>query len=259
MKKILTGMDAYLKVTNTEKTENAVFSHKDLITYVRKEINKGGYNIISETYRSTADGNTMQADFKFNYKSDPDFEHVLAVTNFYNKKAETWVTLGACFKDTGSYMMCDAKLFLYDLAENFISDFISSASYNVSLLNVTKNTMRKYDMNTKDLYDFTFNLFVNNFLSSVDMNEMKSKIVKSPYIIPENCVSALTVYKMLGEIIKDTHPKDWYETHRLLEVSLMSYLGVVSNDTSIPETAESVEVETYESPEDSETFVELPF
>ena len=243
MKRALHGMTAFsslIAAALPEKTKTYTpISHNDIISQIRTEINKAGYKIINENYRSSNEGQVALGSFEINFKEDPDIALTINFVNSYNKQYAFRFHLGAVVKINKTGMMLD-KFGYYKrvhkgeadvLSSGKMSDFIKDSGSYWDAIVEDKELFKKYIFDEEDFFIIIGKMFFKDgSLNTLQLNQIDKEFKNLSFDYTKD--NAWMMYKNISLALKESRPATWMDDqislHAAFTETLNTKYGVVS-------------------------------
>lgn len=210
-----------------------VISHKSVIDYVYTELALASFNVVSEEYRCTADGNIAQGIYKLEFNSDPELSMMFAWTNSYNKQVRFKCGVGAYINLTGTSMVCgdmgswarkhtgtaDAETIAT------IKDQISNAYMYYNQLVADKESMKTIALNKRKQAQLLGILFAEYQILTTEQASIIRTQMDRPSHVFTDSNSLWAFYNYVTIALQHSHPKTWMEDQRILHY----FISTVNN------------------------------
>jgi len=207
-----------------------VISHQSVIDYAYTELAAAGFEIRSEEYRATADGQIAQGIYKLSYNSDPELHMMFAWTNSYNKQVRFKCGIGAYVQQTGTVMVCGdmgswARKHTGDADEEAIKtmqDQIANAHMYYNQLAADKAIMQDITLNKRRQAQMLGILFAEYQILTTEQASMIRNQMDRPSHVFADSNSLWAFYNYITIALQHSHPKTWMEDQRVLHYFISS-------------------------------------
>ena len=207
-----------------------VISHQSVIDYAYTELAAAGFEIRSEEYRATADGQIAQGIYKLSYNSDPELHMMFAWTNSYNKQVRFKCGIGAYVHQTGTVMVCGdmgswARKHTGDADEEAIKtmqDQIANAHMYYNQLAADKAIMQEITLNKRRQAQMLGILFAEYQILTTEQASMIRNQMDRPSHVFTDSNSLWAFYNYITIALQHSHPKTWMEDQRVLHYFISS-------------------------------------
>lgn len=225
-----------------------VISHESVMDYTLAQLTQFGFNVKSESFRCTADGNIAQGTYYLNYDGDEEIGMMFAWSNSYNKQVRFKCAIG------GYVFVCLNGMICGDMgswgrkhtgtadveAQKTIADQISNAQVYYDRLVTDKNIMKEVVIDTKRQAELLGVLFAEyEILTTEQMSLVKQQMDKPSYFYNGDVNSLWSFYNHVTLALKKSHPRNWMEDQRKLhwflsmEFDLENFQTIEIEDKSI--------------------------
>lgn len=202
-----------------------VISHESVMDYTLAQLTQFGFNVKSESFRCTADGNIAQGTYYLNYDGDEEVGMMFAWSNSYNKQVRFKCAIG------GYVFVCLNGMICGDMgswgrkhtgtadveAQKTIADQISNAQVYYDRLVTDKNIMKEVVIDTKRQAELLGVLFAEyEILTTEQMSLVKQQMDKPSYFYNGDVNSLWSFYNHVTLALKKSHPRNWMEDQRKL-------------------------------------------
>ena len=202
-----------------------VISHESVMDYTLAQLTQFGFNVKSESFRCTADGNIAQGTYYLNYDGDEEIGMMFAWSNSYNKQVRFKCAIG------GYVFVCLNGMICGDMgswgrkhtgtadveAQKTIADQISNAQVYYDRLVTDKNIMKEVVIDTKRQAELLGVLFAEyEILTTEQMSLVKQQMDKPSFFYNGDVNSLWSFYNHVTLSLKKSHPRNWMEDQRKL-------------------------------------------
>jgi len=225
-----------------------VISHESVMDYTLAQLTQFGFNVKSESFRCTADGNIAQGTYYLNYDGDEEIGMMFAWSNSYNKQIKFKCAIG------GYVFVCLNGMLCGDMgswgrkhtgtadveAQKTIADQISNAQVYYDRLVTDKNIMKEVVIDTKRQAELLGVLFAEyEILTTEQMSLVKQQMDKPSFFYNGDVNSLWSFYNHVTLSLKKSHPRNWMEDQRKLHWFLSMEFDL-DNFQTIEDTEEEV-------------------
>ena len=201
-----------------------VISHQFVIDYAYQALANGGFGIVEEEYRCTADGQIAQGIYKLQFNSDPELSMMFAWTNSYNKQVKFKCVVGAYINDTGSVMISGdmgswvrKHMGTADTeTKATIDDYVTNAYMYYNQLVSDKAAMKEMMLNTRKQAQLLGVLFAEYGILTTEQASFIRDQMKKPSFTFESNDSLWAFYNYVTLALQQSHPRTWMEDQRIL-------------------------------------------
>ena len=202
-----------------------VISHESVMDYTLAQLTQFGFNVKSESFRCTADGNIAQGTYYLNYDGDEEIGMMFAWSNSYNKQIKFKCAIG------GYVFVCLNGMLCGDMgswgrkhtgtadveAQKTIADQISNAQVYYDRLITDKNIMKEIVIDSKRQAELLGVLFAEyEILTTEQMSLVKQQMDKPSFFYNGDVNSLWSFYNHVTLSLKKSHPRNWMEDQRKL-------------------------------------------
>ena len=202
-----------------------VISHESVMDYTLAQLTQFGFNVKSESFRCTADGNIAQGTYYLNYDGDEEIGMMFAWSNSYNKQIKFKCAIG------GYVFVCLNGMLCGDMgswgrkhtgtadveAQKTIADQISNAQVYYDRLITDKNIMKEIIIDSKRQAELLGVLFAEyEILTTEQMSLVKQQMDKPSFFYNGDVNSLWSFYNHVTLSLKKSHPRNWMEDQRKL-------------------------------------------
>lgn len=225
-----------------------VISHESVMDYTLAQLTQFGFNVTSESFRCTADGNIAQGTYYLNYEGDEEIGMMFAWSNSYNKQMRFKCAIGGyvfvCLNgmicgDMGSWSRKHTGVADIE-TQKTIADQISNAQVYYDRLVTDKNVMKEIIIDSKRQAELLGVLFAEyEILTTEQMSLVKQQMEKPSYFYNGDVNSLWSFYNHVTFALKKSHPRNWMEDQRKLhwflnmEFDLMNFQTVENTEDEI--------------------------
>lgn len=213
----------------------SAIGHGTIIDNVRTELNKAGFSIDKELYKTSLDGQVAQGIYHLNYGEDKDMGLMFAWSNSYNKMMRFKCAIG------GRVFVCDNGVVSGDLA-NFqrkhvgktaFADMIASIQYQIgqaqtyyNSLIADKEMLKQVNLTKTEKASVIGKLFFDQEILTLTQVGMVDRELKKPsYQYSTNPNSAWDLYNHVTLALKDSHPMNYLSDHQKVHNFFVNEFG----------------------------------
>jgi hypothetical protein len=242
-----------------------VIPHGYIIDQTRAELQKAGFTIDRELYKTSLDGQIAQGVYHLNYGNDPDMGLMFAWSNSYNKMMRFKCAVGAqvfiCMNgvvsgDLGNYKRKHTGSALNDVTTS-IAHQISQAKEYYDNLVADKEMLKQVTLSTSEAGSVVGKLFFDQEILTLTQVGLVKREIDTPthqYNAPAD--SAWTLYNHITLALKDSHPLTYLSDHQKLHNFFVNEFGQLKSVYQAVEDEEVIEEQDILIPQDeAETFV----
>ena len=202
-----------------------VISHGHIIDQTRNELVTAGFDIKTELYKTTLDGQIAQGIYHLNYATDPEIGLMFAWSNSYNKMMRFKCAVGAhvfvCMNgvvsgDLANYKRKHTGTALTDVNNSILSQVSGAKEYYNNLI-ADKEMLKQVILSKKDQAAIVGRLYADNEIITLTQVGLVKKEMEEPtynYNVDPN--SAWSLYNHLTLALKDSHPMRYLSDHQNL-------------------------------------------
>lgn len=227
----------------------AVVPHGHIIDQTREDLNKAGFGIIRELYKTTQDGEIAQGIYHLDYCNDPDMGMMFAWSNSYNKSLRFKCAIGAqvfiCMNgvvsgDLANYQRKHTGSALHDIKES-IKYQISHAMQHYDSLIADKDMLKQVDLNKAEQAAIVGRLLIEqDILTLTQVNIVRQQIEKPVFEYSDNPNSAWDLYNHVTLSLKDSHPYSYLSDHQRVHTFFVNEFGRLVTTSPVKTTEELV-------------------
>lgn len=232
----------------------AVVSHGTIIDEVKAQLDANGFQIETEVYKSSKDGQIAQGVYRLKNSNDTDMALMFAWSNSYNKQMKFKCAIGAqvfiCMNgvvsgDMGSYNRKHMGNSALNDVRNSISEQISEAHAFFARLVSDKNMLKNISLTNREKGAILGELFANEeILTLTQVGIVKRELDNPTHMYGSNPDSAWSMYNYITYSLKESHPGHYIDDHRKVHDYFINKYGqlvtaqVVEEQYSYQEEAE---------------------
>jgi hypothetical protein len=225
-----------------------VISHESVMDFTLAQLTQFGFNVTSESFRCTADGNIAQGTYYLNYDGDEEIGMMFAWSNSYNKQMRFKCAIGGyvfvCLNgmicgDMGSWSRKHTGIADVE-TQKTIADQISNAQVYYDKLVTDKNMMKEIVIDSKRQAELLGVLFAEyEILTTEQMSLVKQQMEKPSYFYNGDVNSLWSFYNHVTLSLKKSHPRNWMEDQRKLhwflnmEFDLMNFQAIEDTEEEV--------------------------
>ena len=225
-----------------------VISHESVMDFTLAQLTQFGFNVTSESFRCTADGNIAQGTYYLNYEGDEEIGMMFAWSNSYNKQMRFKCAIGGyvfvCLNgmicgDMGSWSRKHTGIADVE-TQKTIANQISNAQVYYDKLVTDKNIMKEIVIDSKRQAELLGVLFAEyEILTTEQMSLVKQQMDKPSFFYNGDVNSLWSFYNHVTLSLKKSHPRNWMEDQRKLHWFLNMEFDL-ENFQTIEDTEEEV-------------------
>lgn len=224
-----------------------VVPHDYVISETKKELRSSGFNITTEFYKSSMDGQLAQGVYFIEFGNDPDIKLMFAWSNSYNKLTRFKCAIGAHVVVCGNGMLSgDMSNYrrkhigytaLQDVSTN-IKDQIAGAATHYNTLIADKEILKQVMLSPKKKGQILGELFACTEVLTLTQVGIVKRELDSP-TFNYNCDpdSAWAMYNHVTFALKESHPVNFLNDHQVVHDYFMKQFGtnyVLSETAFVP-------------------------
>lgn len=236
-------------------------SHGQLIDLTLESIHKAGFELDSEQYSSSNDGNVSNGKFKIKNVSDSEMQLQIGWQNSYNKKLTLKFAIGTnVFICQNGCVSGDYGAFkkkhngkVQEFAPLAIVDYIKRAGDAFKKMQDEREVMKEYEVSKRVQAELIGRMFIEEqFISSTQLNIIKNEITRPTYDYKAEG-SLWELYNFTTHAMKELHPSLWMQSHIDAHDFFVKSSGIVVKPSSIfemetPGLIIENQVEMYDTP-----------
>lgn len=216
----------------------AVVTHGWIIDHTRDELAKAGFEISTELYKSSIDGQIAQGTYALKYSKDPDMGLMFAWSNSYNKMMRFKCAVGGqvfiCMNgvvrgDMGNYGRKHLGNATVPEVIEHIHSQISNATKHFDSLIQDKEILKQIHLDLKSKGSILGQLFLDSeVLTLTQVGIVEKEIRKPSYQYSQDPDSAWDLYNHITTALKDSHPMHYLDDHRKVHNFFMSNYNLLN-------------------------------
>jgi hypothetical protein len=230
--------------------------HAYVIDTTKDELNKAGFTITNELYKTNLNGEVAQGIYHLNYGNDSDMGLMFAWSNSYNKMMRFKCAVGAqvfiCMNgvvsgDIGNYSRKHTGTALTD-ATTSIQYQISKAKEYYDNLIADKETLKQVTLTKKEQASLIGQLYADQeILTLSQVGIVKRELDTPSYNYNAPADSAWALYNHVTLALKDSHPMRYLSDHQkvhsffLNNLTSVQVVPTVSEDPGYFEQVEEID------------------
>lgn len=213
-----------------------VIPHGHIIDETKKALISAGFDIKTEQYRSTQNGEVAQGIYHLNYGDDPDMGLMFAWSNSYNKQMRFKCAVGGhvfvCMNgmvrgDMSSFVRKHTGSALHE-ATVHITDQINNAKRHYELLIQDKEVLKNVILSQKEKGTILGRLFAEQeILTLTQVGIVKREMDKPSHQYNCDPNSAWAMYNHVTLALKESHPLTYLTDHEVLHEFFIDQYGVL--------------------------------
>lgn len=236
-----------------------VISHGHVIDQTRNELQAAGFDIKTELYKTTLDGQIAQGIYHLNYASDPEIGLMFAWSNSYNKMLRFKCAVGAhvfvCMNgvlsgDLANYKRKHTGTALADV-NNSINTQISGAKEYYNNLVADKEMLKQVILNKKEQSSIIGQLYADQeIITLTQLGQIAREMQQPTYNYNVDPNSAWALYNHVTLSLKDSHPMRYLTDHQRLHSFFVDEFGNMAKGaiyTPVEATPEIQNIEEFVS------------
>lgn len=214
----------------------SVIPHGHVIDATKKQLVSAGFNVKTELYRCTQDGQVAQGVYHLDYGNDSDMGLMFAWSNSYNKSMRFKCAVGGhvfvCMNgvvrgDMGSFVRKHTGSALYE-AEQSIQMQIGNAKRYFETLIQDKDILKNVILSPKDKGTILGRLFAEQeILTLTQVGIVKRELDKPTFQYNCNPNSAWAMYNHVTFALKESHPQTFLQDHEEVHQFFINEFGKV--------------------------------
>lgn len=219
-----------------------VIPHGHVIDATKKELVAAGFNVKTELYRCTQDGQVAQGVYHLDYGNDPDMGLMFAWSNSYNKSMRFKCAVGGhvfvCMNgvvrgDMGSFVRKHTGSALYE-AEQSIQEQIANAKRYYSTLVQDKDILKNVHLSAKEKGTILGRLFAEQeILTLTQVGIVKRELDKPSHHYNCDPNSAWAMYNHVTLALKESHPQTFLQDHEVLHNFFINEYGQLTSSAAV--------------------------
>ena len=231
-----TATEEYLRKTNlpAETESYTVIPHGIIIDEIRDRLERNGFIVTSELYKSESHGDVALGFMKIENGADPDMAMTFNWSNSYNKQVRFSCSIGGFIYDNQVPFASSTNAAAWNrkhtgtaLTEtvNIITAMIESANDHFDAIIEMKERFKATEVSRKEYAKLMGLLYFDkNIITSEQVNIIKREYDK-PSFKYSDPGTLWEVYKMIMFGIVDQSPKKWYSQQMIIH----DYIQVLFN------------------------------
>jgi hypothetical protein len=230
-----------------------VIPHGHVIDATKKELVASGFQVKTELYKCSMDGQIAQGIYHLDFGNDPDMGLMFAWSNSYNKSMRFKCAVGGhvfvCMNgvvrgDMGSFVRKHTGSALYD-AEISIQEQIGNAKQYFNRLVEDKTLLKNIHLTTKEKGTILGRLFAEQeILTLTQVGIVKRELNKPSHQYNCHPDSAWAMYNHITLALKESHPSSFLQDHEHVHDFFINEYGQLITPVQEEEQEEEVIVET---------------
>jgi hypothetical protein len=201
-----------------------VISHESVMDLSAKALKDAEFNITSENYRATHDGNIASAIYTLNFGDDPELSMMFAWSNSYNKQMRFKCGVGAIHTSNNTSLVCGdmgswARKHTGSAdteTKETIEEQVKLAKLYYGQLVSDKEAMKKVPLNTKKQAQLLGMLFAEHDILTTEQASMIKQQMSRPTYKCSEPGTLWEFYNFVTLSLQQSHPKTWMEDQRVL-------------------------------------------
>lgn len=217
-----------------------VISHGSIISDIKANLNKNNLDVISESYSPTKNGNVVMGHIKIAKNDDVDLDFGIHFLNSYDKTKRFVICGGSknriCengnllgISELGGYRRIHKGIADED-AKKYIEIICNNAQEEFRKLIEQKEKMKTIDISKKDIHHLISELyFEEELIKDTQMSILKRELDSPTFDYGTSENNLWTAYNHITYALKETHPKDYIETHQKVNQYLSEQFNLFNN------------------------------
>ena len=226
-----------------------VIPHAYVIDTARAELATGGFQISSETYKTTKDGQIAQGIYNLVSTKDPDMGMMFAWSNSYNKMLRFKCAVG------GQVFVCMNGVVSGDLANykrkhtgSALNDVIGSVQFQLQNAQVyydqliqDKEMLKNVLLTKKQQGSILGRLFADEeLLTLTQVGIVKRELDKPSFNYNADPDSAWSLYNHVTLSLKDSHPLHYLDDHQDVHSFFVNEFGQLKSSAPVSNPVEEL-------------------
>jgi hypothetical protein len=240
-----------------------VISHGHIIDQTRNELTTAGFDIKTELYKTTLDGQIAQGIYHLNHASDPEMGLMFAWSNSYNKMMRFKCAVGAhvfvCMNgvvsgDLANFKRKHTGTALTDVNNNITTQISGAKEYYNNLI-ADKEMFKQVVLSKKDQASIVGRLYLDEEIITLTQVGMVKRELETPsynYNVDPN--SAWSLYNHVTLSLKDSHPMRYLSDHQKLHSFFVNEFGSLTANAVYAPVEEAPEFEEAVTSDDDNVF-----
>ena len=240
--KLVTAQELKAAPLPAKTATYTVISHGFIIDEITSELEKAGFEIISEEYRANNNLEVARGSYIIRRSEDPNFSMCFNWVNSYDKSTKFQCSVGGYVWENYSYVIeKEDNTFIRkhtggadELAKHTIADKIANAEKYYKSVLATKTAMENITVSRGQVAKILGDLYFNFDMISIEqLSGIKKEYMKPSYVYPTYSDSLWTIYCHILTIIRSSHPKTWLMQQGFIHNYLkLNYLGKPTTATT---------------------------
>lgn len=240
--KLVTAQELKAAPLPAKTATYTVISHGFIIDEITSELEKAGFEIISEEYRANNNLEVARGSYIIRRSEDPNFSMCFNWVNSYDKSTKFQCSVGGYVWENYSYVIeKEDNTFIRkhtggadELAKHTIADKIANAEKYYKSVLATKTAMENITVSRGQVAKILGDLYFNFDMISIEqLSGIKKEYMKPSYVYPTYSDSLWTIYCHILTIIRSSHPKTWLMQQGFIHNYLkLNYLGKPTSATA---------------------------
>lgn len=213
----------------------AVISHGDIIDETKRQLSAAGFNINTELYKTSVDGQIAQGVYHLEYGNDTDMGLMFAWSNSYNKQQRFKCAAGAqvfiCMNGVVSGDMSNFNR--KHMGKNAMQDVITSIQEQISNAKLyfdklvrDKDMLKNIILTPRDKGRILGELFANDeILTLTQVGIVKRELDKPTHTYNADGNSAWSMYNYITFALKESHPGHYIGDHQKVHQYFVNQYG----------------------------------
>ena len=226
-----------------------VVSHKEVMDLTETLLNKQGFTITTELYKTNMNAKVAQGIYHINHNTasnDSEMGMMFAWTNSYDKSTRFQCGIGAhvfvcnnglIHGDLATYGRKHTGTANADISSHIVSQ-IGMANHKFNELVKDKTTMKDFSLSKKRQAELLGRLFADeSILDTQQLSIVKAEMKDPSYTYGVDPDTAWMFYNHVTHALKETHPRNWMDSqgkfHTFMSSEIYSAVGIKPQDTPI--------------------------
>lgn len=229
-------------------------SYKDTIKYTLETIVSQGYEIESESYRSTSNGDIAQGLYIIKNINDQELSFSFSWVSSYNKQIKFQCAAGV-YNSTNDTVLLTGKVrtnnkkrtgnTIIDMQNSILQQLNLLPSYYLELKSKTE-AMKQVTLSSRKKAELLGILFVERNLLTSEQASAVKKLIDKPTCLYDGGVDSLwSFFNHVNITLMSSHPKTWIEDISMLNAFISEEFSL---DLSVNQQASEKEPEEIKNP-----------
>jgi len=201
-----------------------VISHESVMDLSNTALMDAGFNIKSENYRATHDGNIASAIYTLDFGDDPELSMMFAWSNSYNKQMRFKCGIGAIHTANFTSLVCgDMGSWARKHTGSADTETKETIEQQVKLAKVyyeqlcsDKEAMKKISLDLRKQSQILGMLFAEHDILTTEQASLIKQQMNRPTFKCSEPGTLWEFYNFVTIALQQSHPKTWMEDQRVL-------------------------------------------